>query len=126
MSTLVLCLLILPLSLSLSFSHSIATEHVDFQPQSVKLTFPPTNQSILDDLYQLPVSEQLNAPLPVSSPQCSRVAVLDDDILEGAESKLLRLSLSNNGPHVQFEAPSTVYVTIMDDDGTQTTIYYDV
>lgn len=101
----------------------LATESVDFLPQSVKLTFPPTNQSILDDLYQLPVAQQLNAPLPMSSPQCSRVAILDDDILEGTESKLLRLTLSNGGHHVQFEEPSTVYVTIMDDDGTQRNNY---
>ena len=59
----------------------------------------------------------------MSSPQCSRVAILDDDILEGTESKLLRLTLSNGGHHVQFEEPSTVYVTIMDDDGTQRNNY---
>lgn len=61
----------------------------------------------------------MNAPLPVSSPQCSRVAILDDDILEEAESKLLGLRLSMGGTHVQFEAPSTTYITIIDDDGTQ-------
>ena len=118
MSTIVMCLLVLTLSLSLSSpSPSLSTENVDFQPQSVQLTFPPTNQSILDDLYQLPVSEQLTAPLPLSGPQCSHVAILDDDILEETESKLLRLTLSMGGTHVQFADPSTTYVTIIDDDG---------
>ena len=65
------------------------------------------------------MAEQLNAPLPVSSPQCSRVAILDDDILENVESKLLGLRLSMGGTHVRFETPSTTYITIMDDDGMQ-------
>ena len=108
---LLLCLLISPFSFFLAAG-------VDFEPQSVQLTFPPTNQTILDDLYQLPVAEQLTAPLPMSSPQCSRVAILDDDILEEGDPKLLRLSLTMGGPYVQFETPSTVLVTIVDDDGT--------
>jgi hypothetical protein len=45
------------------------------------------------------------------------VAILDDDILEEEESKLLRLGLSMGGAHVQFETPSTTYITIIDDDG---------
>lgn len=48
---------------------------------------------------------------------CSRVEILDDDVLEAVDTKLLRLDLTLSGPHVQFETPSTVYLTIMDDDG---------
>lgn len=90
---------------------------IDFQPQSVELTFPPTNQSVLDDLYQLPVEQRLAASLHESDPQCSRVEIIDDDVLEQTNSKLLRLSLTLGGPHVQFEDPNTVLVTIIDDDG---------
>ena len=90
---------------------------MDFEPQSVQLTFPPTNQTILDDLYQLPVAEWPDAPLPESSPVCSRVEIIDDDILEETEVKLLRLRLTLGGPHVEFESPSSVLVTIVDDDG---------
>ena len=45
------------------------------------------------------------------------MAILDDDILEEVEIKLLRLSLAMGGRYVQFEPPSTTYITIIDDDG---------
>ena len=53
----------------------------------------------------------------MSDPQCSRVAILDDDVLEEAEMKLLRLNLTMGGRYVQFEPPSTTDITIIDDDG---------
>ena len=83
----------------------------------MQLTFPPTNQSILDQLYQLPVAEQQTADLPEDVLQCSRVEIIDDNVLEQSSSKLLRLTLTMGGPHVLFESPSTVHVTIIDDDG---------
>ena len=103
--------------LTFSLSLSLPPAGVDFEPQSVQLTFPPTNQSILDDLYQLPIAQRLSAPLPESSPVCSRVEIIDDNILEETEEKLLRLELTLGGPHVHFESPSSVLVTILDDDG---------
>lgn len=101
----------------MSVFHSTHAVDTDFFTQSLPLTFPPTEQSILDSMNSLSVADRMNLlPGPTSSPICNNVTIIDDDILEQVDTKSFSLSLSHPDAAVIFSSPLTARVTITDDD----------
>lgn len=88
----------------------------DFLSQSLPLSFPTTEQRILDDMYSLPVAERQLVPLPTSPLTCTNISIIDDDILELNSVKVFFANLSYSGPAVQFSLNQTAMITITDDD----------
>ena len=58
----------------------------------------------------------MTAPLPNSEPQCARISIIDDQVLEAVSSKILLLNVQENETYVRLEDPHSVIVTISDDD----------
>lgn len=95
----------------------ILTVGTDFHEQSLPLVFPPTEQSILDNMFSLPVADRLNfGSAAISSPICNNVTLINDDILEQVDTKSFRLDLSRPDSAVKFTPPQTAQVVITDDD----------
>lgn len=100
----------------------LAAVGIDFLSQSLPILLPLTEQGVLDAMLNLSVSERLLSPLPVSPPVCTNVSIIDDDILELVQTKTFHLNLSHADSQVLLTAPSTVTVTITDNDSEFTTL----
>lgn len=108
----------LPLDMSVITWPGSAVVGTDFQTQSLPLQLPVTDQALLDAMYNLPVSERLAHPLPVSSPVCVDVSIINDNVLEleNVKSFFLNLSHPDNPSPITLAPPSSVAVSIKDDD----------
>ena len=106
----------LPLDVTVATWPDSASVGTDFLSQSLPLQLPVTEQGLLDDMYNLSVSERLAHPLPVSPPVCVGVSIIDDNVLELENIKSFLLNLSHSDANVTLAQPSTASVSITDDD----------
>lgn len=106
-------------ALSPSISFSPSPHHpagIDYVSETVSYPFPPTDQALLNDTYNLTVPDRLRQSLPVSLPFCANISIIDDDIVENGSSKVLQLNISHISSMVTFVPPLTAMVSIEDDD----------